>query len=87
VIRLCAKRAHELIGVDRPVSSQRFRTDGRTIFAESIDQAGEPRLLDLPKSQFAFTGVIGPRLYAGIEFLRWGTCRSGGGRSARRPRW
>jgi len=68
VIRLCAERARELVGTDHPFSSQRFRTDGRTIFAESIDEAGEPRLLDLVKSQFAFARIIGPSLYAGIEF-------------------
>lgn len=68
VIRLCAERARELIGADHPFSSQRFRTDGRTIFAESVDEASEPRFLDLVKSQFAFGRVIAPSLYAGIEF-------------------
>jgi len=68
VIRLCAERARELSAGDHPFSSQRFRTDGRTIFTEVIDQAGETQLLDLVKSQFAFARVIGPSLYAGIEF-------------------
>jgi uncharacterized protein (DUF433 family) len=68
VIRVCAERARELVGVDHPFSSQRFRTDGRTIFAESVDRARELRLLDLAKSQFAFARVIGQSLYAGIEF-------------------
>jgi uncharacterized protein (DUF433 family) len=77
VIRLGAERARELYGAEHPFSSRRFRTDGRTIFAELIDQAGEPQLLDLVKSQFAFTRVIGPSLYAGVEFsnrdmpVRW----------------
>jgi uncharacterized protein (DUF433 family) len=77
VIRLCAERARELYRTDHPFSTQRFRTDGRTIFAETIDQAGEPQLLDLVRSQLAFARVIGPSLYAGIEFsdrdvpLRW----------------
>ncbi len=68
VIRLCAERARELCHADHPFSTQRFRTDGRTIFAEIVDQAGEPPLLDLAKSQFAFARVIAPSLYAGIEF-------------------
>jgi uncharacterized protein (DUF433 family) len=68
VIRRCAEHARELIGSDHPFSSQRFRTDGRTIFAEVIDRAGERQLLDLAKSQLAFGRVIGPSLYAGIEF-------------------
>jgi hypothetical protein len=32
------------------------------------DQAGERQLIDLAKSQLAFARVIGPSLYAGIEF-------------------
>ena len=68
VIRLCAERAREVTGRDHPVSSRRFRTDGCTIFAEVVDQAGEKQLLDLGKNQLAFARVIGPGLYAGIEF-------------------
>jgi uncharacterized protein (DUF433 family) len=68
VIRRCAEHAREIIGSDHPFSSQRFRTDGRTIFAEIVDPAGERQLLDLAKGQFAFARVIDPSLYAGIEF-------------------
>jgi uncharacterized protein (DUF433 family) len=68
VIRSCAERARELIGSDHPFSSQRFRTDGRTIFADIADQTGEKQLLDLTRSQLAFGRIIGPSLYAGIEF-------------------
>jgi uncharacterized protein (DUF433 family) len=68
VIRLCAERARELIGSDHPFSSRRFRTDGRTIFAESVGEAGEKQLLDLERRQFTFASIIGPSLYAGIEF-------------------
>jgi uncharacterized protein (DUF433 family) len=68
VIRLCAERARELTGRDHPLSSRRFRADGRTIFAEVVDQAGEKQLLDLGKNQLAFARVIGPSLYAGVEF-------------------
>jgi helix-turn-helix protein len=68
VIRLCAERAREITGSDHPFSSRRFRTDGRTVFAEVVDKAGEKQLLDLAKNQLAFARVIGPSLYAGIEF-------------------
>lgn len=68
VIRLCAERAREITDGDHPFSSRRFRTDGRTVFAEVVDQAGEKQLLDLAKNQLAFARVIGPSLYAGIEF-------------------
>lgn len=68
VIRLCAERARELCGTDHPFATQRFRTDGRTIFAEIAGKAGEAQLLDLAKSQLAFARIIGPSLYAGIDF-------------------
>ena len=68
VIRLGAERVREICGADHPFSSQRFRTDGRTIFAEIVDRAGERQLLDLAESQFAFGRIIGPSLYAGSEF-------------------
>jgi hypothetical protein len=41
VIRLCAERACQLCGGDHPFATQRFRIDGRTIFAEIAGQAGE----------------------------------------------
>jgi len=66
VIRHCAEKTRALVGADHPFSSQRFRTDGRTIFAEIVDRTGEKQLLDLAKSQLAFARVIGPSLYAGI---------------------
>jgi uncharacterized protein (DUF433 family) len=68
VIRLCAERAREVTGRDHPFSSRCFRTDGRTIFADVVDHAGEQQLLDLAKNQLAFARVIGPSLYAGLEF-------------------
>jgi uncharacterized protein (DUF433 family) len=68
VIRLCAERAREVAGSDHPFSSPRFRTDGRTIFAEVADRTGEKQLLDLGKNQLAFGRMIGPSLYAGVEF-------------------
>jgi len=69
VIRLCAEQAREITGSDHPFSSRRFRTDGRAMFAEVVSQAGEKQLLDLAKNQLAFARVVGPSLYAGIEFL------------------
>src|SRR5262249_12056532 len=68
VIRPCAERAREITDADHPFSSRRFRTDGRSIFAEVVDQEGEKQLLDLAENQLAFGRVIGPGLYAGVEF-------------------
>lgn len=56
-IRNCLDYAREVVGSDRPFSTSRFRTDGRTIFLESAgdDQA---RLLDLKRHQFAFKNMV-----------------------------
>ena len=68
MIRLCAERAREVTGRDHPFSSRRFLIDGRTIFTDLVDRADEQQLLDLAKNQLAFARVIGPSLYAGLEF-------------------
>lgn len=57
-VRNCLTYARECIQDDRPFSTQRFRTDGRTIFMESTVDAEEPQLLDLKKRQFVFQTVF-----------------------------
>lgn len=61
-IRNCLDYARECANDERPFSTRRFQTDGRTIFLESIeragDQLGEPKLLDLKKKQYVFKQVI-----------------------------
>lgn len=57
-IRYCLDYARECVESDRPFSTSRFRTDGRTIFLESIEKSGEPKLLDLKKRQYAFKAII-----------------------------
>ncbi|KAA3530777.1 hypothetical protein DXM29_01745 [Agrobacterium tumefaciens] len=61
-IRNCLEYARECAKDDRPFSTRRFQTDGRTIFLESIDRVGdqidEPKLLDLKQKQYAFKQVI-----------------------------
>jgi uncharacterized protein (DUF433 family) len=57
-VRNCLDYAREVVGSDRPFSTSRFRTDGRTIFLESLGRAVEPQLLDLKKHQYAFKRVI-----------------------------
>lgn len=75
IIRLAAKNVNS--GGENPFLSERFRTDGRTIFQESVEEAGEPGLLDLAKNQHAFHAVIAPSLFKQIEFdesdnaVRW----------------
>jgi len=75
VIRLAANNVRA--DGRHPFLSKHFRTDGRTIFQESIKEAGEPDLLDLVKNQHAFHAVIAPSLFKQIEFdssdlaVRW----------------
>ncbi|MDP9874061.1 DUF433 domain-containing protein [Agrobacterium tumefaciens] len=61
-IRNCLEYARECAKDDRPFSTRRFQTDGRTIFLESIERAGEQvaetKLLDLKKKQYVFKQVI-----------------------------
>ena len=67
-IRAASKQAREMFDHPYPFTCKRFQTDGRTIFAAAIEQTGEEKLLDLVKKQYAFTKIIEPSLYRGIEF-------------------
>lgn len=69
VIRKCLETAKELFGIDYPLSSGLFKTDGRTIFAQALKESSEENaLLDLKSRQLAFRDIISPSLYAGIEY-------------------
>lgn len=57
-VRNCLHYAREYIGTDRPFLSGRFKTDGRTIFLESLKAAGEPELLDLKEKQYVFKAAV-----------------------------
>ena len=57
-IRNCLDYARQLVTDDRPFSTRRFKTDGQTIFLESISKASEPELLDLKKRQYVFGKVV-----------------------------
>lgn len=77
VIRATIDVARETLG-DYPLHSRRFVTDGKKIFLEAVERAGEdPKLLDLRHQQFAMDAVIRPSLLEGIEYgadasaLRW----------------
>jgi uncharacterized protein (DUF433 family) len=76
-IRRAAERATMLFNRNHPFSTQRFRSDGKSIFAELVKETGEKVLLDLARSQFAFEQIISPSLYTGLDFsvhdevIRW----------------
>lgn len=57
-IRNCLDYARECIQSDRPFSSGKFRTDGKTIFLESLESSHDPRVLDLRKKQYVFKSIV-----------------------------
>ena len=57
-IRQCLEFAREAVNDDRPFSTRRFQTDGRTIFLNSALQTGEEELLDLKKRQYVLKQII-----------------------------
>jgi uncharacterized protein (DUF433 family) len=80
-IRACFERAVELVHDDRPFSTQKFRTDGRTIFLEITDQVREGEMIDLKRRQSVFQSFIQPSLHD-LEFdadivARWFPLGSG----------
>jgi uncharacterized protein (DUF433 family)/DNA-binding transcriptional MerR regulator len=68
-IRAAAKVATELVGRNHPFSTQKFKTDGKRIFAElQHRESGDKAMLDLERSQFGIYEFIVPSLMKGIEF-------------------
>jgi hypothetical protein len=61
-IRECYQRAAEEVQDDRPFSSQKFRTDGKTIFIEKFEGIQEPTLFDLKRRQAVFRTIVEPSL-------------------------
>ncbi|WP_159731600.1 hypothetical protein [Methylosinus sp. Ce-a6] len=65
-VRAAIRLAREIIGDERPLSTDRFRTDGRDIFLRVAekDEQGEEReqLLNLFRRQYEFKHIIDPLL-------------------------
>ncbi len=61
-IRECFKRAVEEVHDERPFSTQRFRTDGKTIFLEITKDLQEGELIDLRRRQRVFRTIVAPSL-------------------------
>lgn len=57
-VRNCLAYARECVESDRPFSSGRFRTDGRTIFLESLAGSDDPKLIDLKSRQYVLKQII-----------------------------
>jgi uncharacterized protein (DUF433 family) len=81
-IRECYQRAAEEVHDERPFSTQKFRTDGKTIFLEITEGIQEAKLVDLRRRQNVFRTIVEPSL-KDLEFdasavARWfplGTAR------------
>ncbi|HLG84018.1 MAG TPA: hypothetical protein VKY22_23650 [Bradyrhizobium sp.] len=61
-IRDCYRRAVAEVHDDRPFSTQRFRTDGKTIFLDITEKDHDGRMIDLKKRQQVFRTIIEPSL-------------------------
>lgn len=57
-IRHCLEFARVCVKDERPFSTRRFETDGRSIFLDTVKQSGETELLDLKKHQYALKPII-----------------------------
>ena len=68
-IRRAIEKAVAIFGIERPLSTQCFRTDGRTIFLEVAREMDEPALLDLKRDQYLFHRMVAPS-FKDIDFER-----------------
>jgi len=66
-VRKAVQVAAELLAADHPFCTERFKTDGRSIFMEVQEDTEDSELLDLIQRQFAFEKVLKPYL-VGIEY-------------------
>ena len=75
MIRRAIAEAQKFIDEERPLSTTKFRTDGRSIFLEIADETGDAKLLDLFKQQYAFKRIVESSLkgvdFEGITPIRW----------------
>lgn len=77
LIRNTIEELRERLGNDYPFTSAAFKTDGKRIFMEMLDENGDRALIDVVKRQHVMRKVIGPSLREGIELsvddeaMRW----------------
>jgi len=66
-IRTCFSAAQDRLSSERPFSTQKFRTDGKTIFLDSIEKTGATETIDLKRGQYVFTHIM-KQFFRGLEF-------------------
>jgi uncharacterized protein (DUF433 family) len=57
-IRHCLDYAREIVNDERPFSTRKFRTDGRTIFFDRMQGSHDAEILDVKKRQYVFKRAI-----------------------------
>lgn len=74
-IRHAIVEASKLVDDERPLSTKKFKTDGRDIFLEIVREDGGTQLVDVFRRQYAFQKVIEQSLtdvdFDGIAPGRW----------------
>jgi uncharacterized protein (DUF433 family) len=71
-IRAAAAYARQSFSVSHPFTCKQFLTDGRGVFSYVLNETGDESLVDMVKRQNVFNEVVGPSLYAGIQFSSHG---------------
>ncbi|MEH3148418.1 MAG: hypothetical protein PGN34_24535 [Methylobacterium frigidaeris] len=75
-VRRAIDLARRIVRDEHPLSTTRFRTDGRSVFLQIVEEDGETRLLDLFREQFAFREIV-ERSLSNLDYgdagtpLRW----------------
>lgn len=67
VIRRTLEVARERLSAPYPFTCKKFRTDGKRIFMEVVEETGDESLVDVEKQQNVIQKVIGPSLREGVE--------------------
>jgi uncharacterized protein (DUF433 family) len=76
-VRRAIEIASEMLAEERPLSTARFRTDGRTVFLQVLKEDGADQMVDLFRSQHVFREIIEPSLRnvdfdeVGLPFRWW----------------
>lgn len=76
-VRQAIELARDLVGDARPLSTARFRSDGRTVFLQVVEEDSQTKLIDLFRKQFAFRDILERSLTnldyneAGIPAVWW----------------
>lgn len=74
-IRRAIAEASKLVDDERPLSTTKFKTDGRSIFLEIVREDGGTQLVDIFRKQYAFQKLIEQSLtdveFDGIAPGRW----------------